>query len=102
MRYSAAGISVLQSVCEGVTLSVGCVCAGDLCAEGVEDVFVFCTRAELVRYRVPCLLERYAERGLCVHHLPFPDGGAPELAQCCRILEELQLSLQNQRRTLIQ
>ncbi|XP_017537913.1 cyclin-dependent kinase inhibitor 3 isoform X1 [Pygocentrus nattereri] len=74
---------------------------GDLCAEGVEDVFVFCTRAELVRYRVPCLLERYTERGLVVHHLPFPDGGAPEMPQCCHILEELQLSLQNQRRTVI-
>ncbi|XP_066534990.1 cyclin-dependent kinase inhibitor 3 isoform X2 [Hoplias malabaricus] len=74
---------------------------GDLCAEGVEDVFVFCTRAELVHYRVPCLLECYAQHGLRVHHLPFPDGGTPDLPQCCQILDELQVSLQNQRKTLI-
>ncbi|XP_076831343.1 cyclin-dependent kinase inhibitor 3 [Brachyhypopomus gauderio] len=73
----------------------------ELCDQGVEDVFVFCTRAELVKYRVPCLLERYSQQGLRVHHLPFPDGGTPELSQCCRILEELQHSLQNQRRTVI-
>uniref|UniRef100_A0A673GG93 protein-tyrosine-phosphatase n=1 Tax=Sinocyclocheilus rhinocerous TaxID=307959 RepID=A0A673GG93_9TELE len=43
--------------------------------QGVEDVFVFCTRGELVRYRVPSLLEVYSLNGLRVHHLPFPDGG---------------------------
>ncbi|KAK1791324.1 hypothetical protein P4O66_013338 [Electrophorus voltai] len=73
----------------------------ELCEQGVEDVFVFCTRAELVKYRVPCLLECYTQRGLRVHHLPFPDGGTPELPQCCRILEELQQSLQNHHRTVI-
>ncbi|XP_051507434.1 cyclin-dependent kinase inhibitor 3-like [Myxocyprinus asiaticus] len=73
----------------------------ELCDQGVEDVFVFCTRGELVLYRVPCLLEVYSQRGLRVHHLPFPDGGAPELSQCCCILEELQDCLQNQRRTVI-
>lgn len=78
------------------------VCVAEFCDQGVEDVFVFCTRGELVRYRVPCLLEAYSQRGLRVHHLPFPDGGAPELSQCCCILEELQGCLQNQRRTVIQ
>ncbi|XP_073729563.1 cyclin-dependent kinase inhibitor 3 isoform X1 [Misgurnus anguillicaudatus] len=73
----------------------------EICNQGVEDVFVFCTRGELVRYRVPCLLEAYSQRGLRVHHLPFPDGGAPELSQCVCILEELQDCLQNQRRTVI-
>ncbi|XP_057198681.1 cyclin-dependent kinase inhibitor 3 isoform X1 [Triplophysa rosa] len=73
----------------------------EFCDQGVEDVFVFCTRGELMRYRVPCLLEAYSQRGLRVHHLPFPDGGAPELSQCGCILEELQGCLQNQRRTVI-
>ncbi|XP_028845622.1 cyclin-dependent kinase inhibitor 3 [Denticeps clupeoides] len=74
---------------------------GELQNQGVEDIFVFCTRGELQRYRVPCLLEAYTQRGLTVHHLPFPDGGTPELPQCCQILEELQASLQASRRTVI-
>ena len=47
--------------------------------QGVQDVFVFCTRGELNMYRVPSLLEAYRQQGFRVHHLPFPDGGAPEL-----------------------
>ncbi|GAA6070436.1 cyclin-dependent kinase inhibitor 3 isoform X1 [Tachysurus ichikawai] len=74
---------------------------GELCAQGVQDVFVLCERAELVRYRVPGLLECYTRRGLSVHHLPFPDGGAPELHQCTCILDELQHCLHTQRRTII-
>lgn len=74
---------------------------GELCAQGVQDVFVLCERAELVRYRVPCLLECYTRSGLSVHHLPFPDGGAPELHHCTRILDELQHCLHTQRCTVI-
>lgn len=70
--------------------------------QGVQDVFVFCTRGELNKYRVPSLLEVYEQRGLTVHHTPFPDGDAPKLEQCCQILEELQVSLENNRRTVIQ
>uniref|UniRef100_H2TMA6 Cyclin-dependent kinase inhibitor 3 n=1 Tax=Takifugu rubripes TaxID=31033 RepID=H2TMA6_TAKRU len=69
--------------------------------QGVQEVFVFCSRAELHRYRVPSLLDVYQQRGFCVHHMPFPDGDVPELEQCCRILEELQTSLENNRRTVI-
>ncbi|XP_068608450.1 cyclin-dependent kinase inhibitor 3 [Brachionichthys hirsutus] len=69
--------------------------------QGVQDVFVFCTRGELHKYRVPSLLDAYQRRGFTVHHMPFPDGGAPELEQCCQILEELQVSLKNNRRTVI-
>lgn len=68
----------------------------------MQEVFVFCTRGELHKYRVPSLLDAYQERGLAVHHMPFPDGAAPELEQCCQILEELQLCLENSRRTVIQ
>lgn len=70
--------------------------------QGVQEVFVFCTRAELHRYRVPSLLDVYQQRGFTVHHMPFPDGDVPELEQCRRILEELQTSLENNRRTVIQ
>ncbi|RVE57599.1 hypothetical protein OJAV_G00217820 [Oryzias javanicus] len=69
--------------------------------QGVQDVFVFCTRGELSRYRVPTLLEAYEQRGLAVQHWPFPDGEAPELERCCRILDELQRRLQDGRKTLI-
>ncbi|CAG13235.1 unnamed protein product, partial [Tetraodon nigroviridis] len=69
--------------------------------QGVQEVFVFCTRAELHWYRVPSLLDAYRQRGFSVHHMPFPDGDVPELEQCSQILEELQASLENNRRTLI-
>ncbi|XP_034381276.1 cyclin-dependent kinase inhibitor 3 isoform X3 [Cyclopterus lumpus] len=69
--------------------------------QGVQEVFVFCTRGELNKYRVPSLLEVYRQRGFTVHHTPFPDGDAPELQQCCQILEELQVGLENNRRTVI-
>ncbi|XP_063355285.1 cyclin-dependent kinase inhibitor 3 [Pelmatolapia mariae] len=69
--------------------------------QGVQDVFVFCTRGELSKYRVPSLLEVYQQRGFRVHHMPFLDGDAPELNQCCQILDELQISLKNDRRTVI-
>ena len=75
---------------------------GELQDQGVEDVFVFCTRGELQKYRVPSLLDTYRQKGLRVHHMPFPDGGTPELDQCCQILEQLQSNLQNNRRTVIQ
>ncbi|KAG7466160.1 hypothetical protein MATL_G00161850 [Megalops atlanticus] len=74
---------------------------GELQDQGVQDVFVFCTRGELHKYRVPCLLDAYQQQGFRVHHLPFPDGGIPELAQCCQILDELQHCLENNRKTVI-
>ncbi|XP_072222186.1 cyclin-dependent kinase inhibitor 3 [Leuresthes tenuis] len=69
--------------------------------QGVQDVFVFCTRGELKKYRVPSLLEVYQQRGFTVHHVPFPDGDVPELEQCFQILEELRVCLESGRRTVI-
>ncbi|KAM3871051.1 cyclin-dependent kinase inhibitor 3 [Diretmus argenteus] len=69
--------------------------------QGVQEVFVFCTRGELHKYRVPSLLDAYLQQGFSVHHMPFPDGGTPELEQCCQILEELQFNLENNKRTVI-
>lgn len=84
------------------TVSSHLFCPGELQNQGVQDVFVFCTRGELHKYRVPSLLETYRQQGLVVHHLPFPDGGTPELQQCCQILEGLQANLNNNRKTVIQ
>ncbi|KAM9356379.1 cyclin-dependent kinase inhibitor 3 isoform 1-T3 [Pholidichthys leucotaenia] len=69
--------------------------------QGVQDIFVFCTRGELSQYRVPSLLEVYQQQGFTVYHMPFPDGSAPDLQQCCQIISKLQASLENNRRTLI-
>ncbi|KAL0969422.1 hypothetical protein UPYG_G00227200 [Umbra pygmaea] len=73
----------------------------ELQTQGVQDVFVFCTRGELHKYRVPGLLEMYCQHGFQVHHLPFPDGGTPELEQCCQILEGLQANIRDDRTTVI-
>ncbi|XP_012727728.1 cyclin-dependent kinase inhibitor 3 [Fundulus heteroclitus] len=74
---------------------------GELKNQGVQDLFVFCTRGELSRYRVPSLLEVYEQHGFTVHHAPFPDGDVPELEQCCQILAELQVCLERNRRTVL-
>ncbi|KAM4541077.1 cyclin-dependent kinase inhibitor 3 [Fundulus diaphanus] len=74
---------------------------GELKNQGVQDLFVFCTRGELNRYRVPSLLEVYEQHGFTVHHTPFPDGDVPELEQCCQILAELQVCLERNRRTVL-
>ncbi|KAG5857839.1 hypothetical protein ANANG_G00023640 [Anguilla anguilla] len=50
---------------------------GELQAQGVQDVFVLCTRGNST------------------------NGGVPELEQCCQILEELLLSIENNRKTII-
>ncbi|XP_061825031.1 cyclin-dependent kinase inhibitor 3 [Nerophis lumbriciformis] len=73
----------------------------ELQKQGVQDVFVLCTRGELSKYRVPSLLEVYRQRGFTVHHEPFLDGDAPELEHCCRILDQLRDSLESRRRTLV-
>uniref|UniRef100_A0A8C6U0K1 Cyclin-dependent kinase inhibitor 3 n=1 Tax=Neogobius melanostomus TaxID=47308 RepID=A0A8C6U0K1_9GOBI len=73
----------------------------ELQSQGVQSVFVFCTRGELNKYRVPSLLEAYRQCGFAVHHMPFLDGDAPELEHCCRILEQLRHNLDNNRRTVI-
>ncbi|XP_077588105.1 cyclin-dependent kinase inhibitor 3 [Stigmatopora nigra] len=69
--------------------------------QGVQDVFVLCTLGELSKYRVPSLLEVYGQKGLSVHHMPFPDGEAPHPELCARILARLRRSLEADRRTLV-
>uniref|UniRef100_A0A8C8AVF8 Cyclin-dependent kinase inhibitor 3 n=1 Tax=Otus sunia TaxID=257818 RepID=A0A8C8AVF8_9STRI len=68
---------------------------------GTRDVFVLCTRGELLKYRVPNLIDAYQQHGICVHHYPIPDGDAPDIAKCCKILEELRSCLESSRKTII-
>ncbi|XP_054894592.1 cyclin-dependent kinase inhibitor 3 [Poeciliopsis prolifica] len=69
--------------------------------QGVQNVFVFLSRGELSKYRVPSLLEVYNEHGFTVHHTPLPDGDVPELEQCCQILDQLQVCLEKNRKTVV-
>lgn len=68
---------------------------------GTQDIFVLCTRGELLKYRVPNLIDAYQQHGICVHHYPIPDGDTPEIAKCCKILEELRSCLESNRKTII-
>ncbi|KAK2513436.1 Cdkn3 [Columba livia] len=69
---------------------------------GTQDIFVLCTRGELFKYRVPNLIDAYQQHGICVHHYPVPDGDTPDIANCCKILEELKNCLESNRKTIIQ
>lgn len=76
--------------------------ADELKSCGTQDVFVLCTKGELLKYRVPNLIDAYQECGFCVHHYPIPDGDAPDVTTCCTILEELRSCLESNRKTIIQ
>ncbi|XP_076787290.1 cyclin-dependent kinase inhibitor 3 isoform X2 [Arvicanthis niloticus] len=75
--------------------------AEELKSYGIQDVFVFCTRGELSKYRVPNLLDLYQQYGIVTHHHPIPDGGTPDIGSCWEIMEELATCLKNNRKTLI-
>ncbi|XP_012519246.1 PREDICTED: cyclin-dependent kinase inhibitor 3 isoform X3 [Propithecus coquereli] len=78
-----------------------CALPEELKSYGIQDIFVFCTRGELSKYRVPNLLDFYQQYGITTHHHPIPDGGTPDIASCCEIVEELAICLKNNRKTLI-
>uniref|UniRef100_A0A8C6VMY9 Cyclin-dependent kinase inhibitor 3 n=1 Tax=Naja naja TaxID=35670 RepID=A0A8C6VMY9_NAJNA len=73
----------------------------ELKSHGVLDVFVLCTKGELTKYRVPHLMETYQNYGITVHHHPIPDGGTPDIARCCVILNELRNCLESKRKATI-
>lgn len=83
-----------------------CKCLNLLAEElknyGTQDIFVLCTRGELLKYRVPNLIDTYQQHGIYVHHYPILDGDAPDIAKCCKILEELRSCLESNRKTIIQ
>ncbi|XP_016335332.1 cyclin-dependent kinase inhibitor 3 [Sinocyclocheilus anshuiensis] len=55
--------------------------------QGVEDVFVFCTRGELVRYRVPCLLEVYSQDHVLKIQFCYGGLGRSGLIAACLLLQ---------------
>lgn len=69
--------------------------------EGIEEVFVFCTRGELNKYRVPDLFDGYAGVDINVHHYPIPDGSTPSISSCMKMLDELRVNLLKGIKTLI-
>ncbi|XP_039176964.1 cyclin-dependent kinase inhibitor 3 isoform X1 [Crotalus tigris] len=73
----------------------------ELKSHGVLDVFVLCTKRELIKYRVPHLVETYQNYGITVHHHPISDGSTPDIARCCVILNELRNCLENKRKITI-
>ncbi|XP_064001107.1 cyclin-dependent kinase inhibitor 3 isoform X3 [Pogoniulus pusillus] len=73
----------------------------ELKQHGTQEIFVLCTRGEFLKYRVPNLVDAYQQQELCVHHYPIPDGDVPDIATCCRILEELRSCLESNRKTVI-
>ncbi|XP_051877643.1 cyclin-dependent kinase inhibitor 3 isoform X2 [Pristis pectinata] len=79
-----------------------CALPEDLKSYNIQNVFVLCTKGEMVKYRVPSLLESYQQKGFTVYHYPFPDGSVPDIASCWKILEELRICLENGKKTLIQ
>ncbi|XP_037011711.2 cyclin-dependent kinase inhibitor 3 isoform X2 [Artibeus jamaicensis] len=78
-----------------------CALPEELKSCGIQDIFVFCTRGELSKYRVPNLLTLYQQYGISTHHHPIPEGGTPDIASCCEIMEALTICLKNNRKTLI-
>ncbi|XP_036055347.1 cyclin-dependent kinase inhibitor 3 isoform X2 [Onychomys torridus] len=78
-----------------------CALPEELKSYGIQDVFVFCTRGELSKYRVPNLLDLYQQSGIVTHHHPIPDGGTPDIGSCWEIMEELATCLKSNRKTLI-
>lgn len=72
-----------------------------LISQGVEEVFVLCTRGELNKYRVRRLMQEYTTAGLSVHHYPFPAGLVPSPANCMKMLEEIRINLNAGTGTLV-
>eukprot|EP01135_Chromosphaera_perkinsii_P000915 Nk52_evm13s153 gene=Nk52_evmTU13s153 len=59
----------------------------------ITDVFCLCTVGELIRYRVPGLLEGYRAHGIRVHHFPHEDGTAQTPEETDTLLTDLLQSL---------
>jgi hypothetical protein len=55
-----------------------------------------------MRYRVPCLLQEYANHGFSLHHYPVLDGAAPDIDQLMMILEDIKIVLECGNKAYIQ
>ncbi|CAH1792013.1 unnamed protein product [Owenia fusiformis] len=67
----------------------------------ISDVFCFCSRGELHKYRVTWLLQEYTKADITTYHYPFPDGCTPTIGNLVKMLEQLKLNLMEGKKSLI-
>ncbi|XP_052769298.1 cyclin-dependent kinase inhibitor 3-like isoform X2 [Mya arenaria] len=70
-------------------------------SEGVGCVFSLCSKGELNKYRVPNLLTELTATGIDVHHYPFLDGTAPNIATMLKIVDDIVLAVRNGKSPLV-
>jgi len=70
-------------------------------AINITDVFVFCSNREMVRCRVPYLVDEYSCAGFKVHHFPVEEGNVPTMADCSDMIEQLRQCISFGHRTLL-
>ena len=97
MLTSTFRLSELDILLSGVFILSECIKSAN-----IKDVFVLCTKGELIKYRVPSLLEDYTRAGLVVHHHPFQDGSTPTMDSLVEMLEQMKVNLMNGIESLVQ
>lgn len=76
--------------------------SADLKAAGISHIYCLCRHEDLVRYRVPCLLQDYTSYGFSLHHYPVHDGGIPDIDQLMMILKDIKTVLERGNKAFIQ
>ncbi|KAM7443752.1 Cyclin-dependent kinase inhibitor 3 [Porites harrisoni] len=70
-------------------------------AINITDVFVFCSSAEMIRCRVPHLIDEYHWAGFGVHHYPVEGGSVLAMSDCEVLIEQLRKCITFGRKTLL-
>lgn len=68
----------------------------------IQEIFVLCTRGELIKYRTPELLPLYEEAGFTLHHWPIQDGSVPAMDDLLHLLHDVQVTFFSGAKILIQ
>ncbi|PSN40558.1 Cyclin-dependent kinase inhibitor 3 [Blattella germanica] len=63
---------------------------GDLQKEGITHVYCMCSNEDLLKYRVPNLIQEYARLGFAVHHYPIKDDEVPEINELISVLNDIR------------
>ncbi|XP_033630211.1 cyclin-dependent kinase inhibitor 3-like [Asterias rubens] len=71
----------------------------DLKKIGISDMFPLCTKAELIRYRVPNLLSDYATAEFSLHYFPIQES--LEITDILEVLDRLRKVLSAGRKLLL-
>jgi len=69
---------------------------------GISHVYCLCSHDELMKYRVPNLLEEYLRLGFISHYHPIEESAEPEIEQLIAILDDLKDVLENGGKVFIQ